>query len=126
MSRDQKPLVLLVDDEEDQRELMAECLEHEGFRVITATNGHEALELLAGERPIAIVMDLHMPVLDGWETTRRIKANDATKVIPVLILSAHAFGEHRVRAKDNGADEVISKPCAPPALAAKLRELIAW
>ncbi len=119
------PLVLLVDDEEDQRELMAEFVEREGFRVATAASGEEALEAIAEHRPSIVVMDLWMPGLDGWETTKRIKADAATKDIPVVIVSAHAIGEHLRRAREAGADAVIAKPCPPSTLVERLRALLA-
>src|SRR6185295_4874042 len=110
-------LVLIVDDEPDQRELMAESLELQGFRVSIARDGREALEMLAsGELPAVIVMDLYMPILDGWETTKRVKQDARTSDVPIVVLSAHALGEHRVRARECGADAILTKPCVPAEL----------
>jgi two-component system cell cycle response regulator DivK len=125
MSNDPILLVLVVDDEPDQRELMAECLALHGFRVATARDGEEALDHVARQLPSAIVMDLYMPVLDGWETTKRLKSDARTSDVPVIVLSAHALGEHRVRARECGADAILTKPCPPADLAARIRELVA-
>ncbi|HEY8076391.1 MAG TPA: response regulator transcription factor [Labilithrix sp.] len=119
------PLVLIVDDDEDQRELMAEFVAREGFRVATASDGEEALESIAQSEPAVVVMDLWMPRLDGWVTTQRLKADARTSAIPVVILSAHALGEHKKRASEAGADAILAKPCPPAVLVARLRELLA-
>ena len=86
-----KPVVLLVDDYPDAREMYAEYLEFSGFDVVEASNGLEALERAIDATPDVILMDLSLPVMDGWEATRRLKADDRTKHIPVLAVTGHAL-----------------------------------
>src|SRR5438093_475718 len=86
-------LVLLAEDFEDARELYRDYLEFSGFSVLTANNGREAIDQAVTVQPDIILMDASMPVLDGWQATRELKANPATKHIPVLALTAHAFDD---------------------------------
>ena len=118
--RDQ-PLVLLAEDFEDARELYRDYLEFSGFSVKTAANGREAIDLAVSLLPDLILMDASMPVLDGWQATKEIKANAATKHIPVLALTAHAFDDARQEAKAAGCDGFVTKPCLPDDLVAKVR-----
>ncbi len=118
------PLVLVVDDFQDNREMYAEYLEFSGYRVLVATNGQEALDRAFAERPDLIVMDLSLPVLDGWEATRRLKADPRTRAVPVIALTGHALAGHSQGAKDAGCDGFLAKPCLPQALAAKVREVL--
>ena len=112
--------VLLVEDVADTREMYAEYLRHCGFAVITATNGAEALEAAREQLPDVILMDVSMPGLDGWMTTELLKNDPTTRDVPVLILTAHVFAEHRAKAKDVGADGFIAKPCMPDELAREI------
>ena len=86
-----QPLVLLAEDFEDARELYRDYLEYSGFTVQTASNGRDAIERAIALLPDLILMDASMPVLDGWQATRELKANPATRHIPILALTAHAF-----------------------------------
>lgn len=106
-------LVLVVDDVEDNREIYAGYFAHHGFRVEEACDGAEALDKIAQTMPDVIIMDLAMPVLDGWETTRRIKSDERTKHIVVVAVTGHVFGENLRRAEEAGADAVLTKPCRP-------------
>jgi CheY-like chemotaxis protein len=119
------PLVLIVDDNLDAREMYAIYLEHAGFRAQEAGDGQTAIELARRERPAVILMDATMPLLDGWEAARRLKADAATRNIPLIMLTAHAFAEHRERAAKVGADAFLAKPVLPDVLALEIRKVLA-
>lgn len=119
------PLILLVDDYVDNRALYARYLVYAGYRVDEATNGQEALEKASQIHPDLIVMDLSLPVMDGWEATRRLKANPQTKRIPVLALTGHALGDHEREANAAGCDGYVTKPCLPEDLAARINIMLA-
>lgn len=121
MTKRPQPLVLLAEDFEDARELYRDYLEFSGFSVTTANNGREAIDLAVTLQPDLILMDASMPVLDGWQATRELKANDATRHIPVLALTAHAFDDARQEAKAVGCDGFVTKPCLPDDLVTKVR-----
>ena len=118
----QPPLarVLLVEDVADTREMYAEYLRHCGYDVSTATNGAEALDAARELMPDVILMDAAMPGLDGWTATHLLKTDPITRDVPVLILTAHVFAEHRNRAAEVGADGFIGKPCMPDELAREI------
>ena len=118
------PTILLAEDFEDARELYREYLEFSGFQVLTAANGREAIERAIELQPDLILMDASMPVLDGWQATRELKANDATRHIPVVALTAHAFDDARKEAKDVGCDGFVTKPCLPDDLVTKVRAVL--
>lgn len=121
MTETRKPVVLLAEDFEDARELYRDYLEFSGFTVETATNGREAVDRAVALKPDLILMDASMPVLDGWQATRELKANPGTKDIPVLALTAHAFDDARRQAKAVGCDGFVTKPCLPDDLVARVR-----
>ena len=116
-----QPLVLLADDFEDARELYRDYLEFSGFTVETARNGREAIDKTIALLPDLILMDASMPVLDGWQATKELKENPATKHIPILALTAHAFDDARQEAREAGCDGFITKPCLPDDLVDKVR-----
>ena len=116
-----KPLVLLAEDFEDARELYRDYLEFSGFAVKTASNGREAIDQAVALQPDVILMDASMPVLDGWQATRELKANPVTQHIPVLALTAHAFDDARQQASAVGCDGFVTKPCLPDDLVARVR-----
>jgi two-component system, cell cycle response regulator DivK len=118
------PLVLIVDDFEDNRAMYVQFLTFEGFRVAEAENGAEALEQARNLHPDLIVMDLSLPVMDGWEATRRLKSDARTRRIPVLALTGHALGGHSQRAKEAGCDAYLTKPCLPEDLVVEIRKMI--
>ena len=122
--RRQTPLVLLAEDFEDARELYRDYLEFSGFSVKTANNGREAIDQAVALQPDIILMDASMPVLDGWQATRTLKADPATKHIPILALTAHAFDDARREAKAVGCDGFVTKPCLPDDLVAKIRAVL--
>jgi CheY-like chemotaxis protein len=114
------PLVLIVDDFEDNRVMYVEYLQFQGFRVAEAVNGQEAVEQTTKLRPAVVVMDLSLPVMDGWEATRRIKANPKTKDIVVIALTGHAEPAHAKKARDAGCDDFDTKPVDLPRLLEKV------
>jgi two-component system, cell cycle response regulator DivK len=116
-----QPVVLLAEDFEDARELYRDYLEFSGFTVHTARNGREAIDLAVSLMPDVILMDASMPVLDGWQATKELKTNPATRHIPILALTAHAFDDARQEAKAAGCDGFVTKPCLPDDLVAKVR-----
>jgi CheY-like chemotaxis protein len=116
------PLILVVDDFEDNRAMYVEYLQFQGFRVAEAVNGEEAVERARALVPALVVMDLSLPVMDGWEATRRLKADPKTKHIVVVALTGHAEPSHAKRALDAGCDDFLAKPCLPDQLVAKIRE----
>lgn len=119
------PLVLIVDDFEDNRAMYVEYLQFQGFRVAEAVNGEEAIARTQELLPAVVVMDLSLPVMDGWEATRRLKANPMTKHIVIIALTGHAEAAHAKKARDAGCDDFVPKPCLPEQLAAKVREHVA-
>ncbi len=119
-----KPLVLVVDDFADNREMYSEYLTFSGYDVIEAKNGVEALEAAQTRAPDIIIMDLSLPVMDGWEATRRLKADERTRKIPVVALTGHALAGHSKGAKDAGCDSFLAKPCLPDQLVAELRRML--
>jgi CheY-like chemotaxis protein len=121
----QAPLVLIVDDFPDNRDMYMQYLEFSGLRVAEAQNGHEALEQAFTLLPDVIVMDLSLPGLDGWEATRRLKADPRTKTIPVIALTGHALAGHSKGAIDAGCDAFITKPCLPERLLEEIRKILA-
>jgi len=122
--KSRKPVVLLVDDYPDAREMYAEYLEFSGFDIVQAGNGVEAIERAHDSHPDVILMDLSLPVMDGWEATRRLKADDQTKTIPVLAVTGHALTGVSNDAKNAGCDGFITKPCLPEDLVAEIRKVL--
>ena len=119
-----RPRVLLVDDYPDAREMYSEYLEFCGFEVVEAENGMEALQRAIDENPDIILMDLSLPVMDGWEATRRLKANARTKDIPVVALTGHALAGHSKGAREAGCDSFLAKPCLPDQLVAEIKRML--
>ena len=117
------PRVLVADDFADTRELYASTFADAGYEVEQAENGQEALDAIARHRPAAVVMDLSMPVLDGWEATKRIKTDPTTRDVIVIAVTGHATKFGLQRATDAGADAVVAKPCLPSELLRLVRTL---
>ena len=118
------PLILVVDDVEDARTMYTLYLATHGYRVSEAADGARALEVTFEQRPALVVMDLGLPKVDGWEATRRIKADPRTRHIRVLALSGHAVSDSVQRAHEAGVDAFLRKPCLPATVLAKIRELL--
>jgi two-component system cell cycle response regulator DivK len=119
-----RPLVLLVEDETDLRRLYARQLMLSGFDVLEAGNGQDAIETVSARSPDVVVMDLSLPVVDGWEATRRLKADDRTAHIPVLALTGHDGSGELQRATHAGCDWFVPKPCPPDALITEVRRVL--
>ena len=119
-----KPRVLVVDDYPDAREMYSEYLEYSGYEVIQAANGVEALRQAAACAPDIILMDLSLPVMDGWEATRRLKADQRTANIPVVALTGHALAGISEGAKKAGCDAFVTKPCLPEDLVKEIRKVL--
>jgi CheY-like chemotaxis protein len=124
MTAPQRALVLLVDDNADTRELYCQYLEHVGFDTDEATHGFEAIDKALKRRPDAIVMDLRMPKLDGWEAVRLLKNRPGTRDIPVVALTGDDDVEHLKLARNAGCDAVLLKPCTPLDLHAAVLKLL--
>jgi two-component system, cell cycle response regulator DivK len=116
--------VLLVDDYPDAREMYSEYLQFSGFDVVEATNGMEALKSAVESSPDIILMDLSLPVMDGWEATRRLKADERTASIPVVALTGHALAGISEGAKRAGCDAFVTKPCLPEDLVKEIRRIL--
>jgi len=114
-------LILVIDDAEDSREVYVQYLEHLGLRSVTAADGEDGIEKAFAMRPSIIVLDLSLPKIDGWEVTRRLKADPATRAIPVIAVSGHAQPEQKRRAAEAGVDEYCVKPCTPEDLMAMIQ-----
>ncbi len=119
-----KPLVLVVDDFADNREMYCEYLVFAGYDVAEAKNGQEALEAATGKLPDIIIMDLSLPVMDGWEATRRLKADARTREIPVVALTGHALAGHSRGAREAGCDSFLTKPCLPDQLVTEIQRML--
>jgi CheY-like chemotaxis protein len=118
--------ILYVEDNDDNVYMLKMRLELEAdFEVLVAENGEKGCEMAASERPDIILMDLEMPVMDGWEATRRLKANPATHDIPIIALSAHALASEREKAIAAGSDEFDTKPIEFERLVATVQRLCA-
>ena len=113
--------ILYVEDNDDNVFMLRPRLERKGFRVVVAADGEAGLELARAERPDLILMDLGLPGLDGWEATRRLKADGATRAIPVIALSAHAMAGDREAALAAGCDDYDAKPVDLKRLLEKIR-----
>jgi CheY-like chemotaxis protein len=116
--------VLVVDDSPDARALYGEYLEFCGFRVETAADGEEAVEKARRDRPAVILMDLSMPKMDGWEAIRCLRADPAMAEVPIVVLSAYAFGDEPERAQKAGADLCLTKPCLPSQVGRVIRAML--
>ena len=119
-----EPLVLVVDDYDDAREMYAESLIVCGFRVAEAADGLRAIELAHELLPDVILMDLSLPGLDGWEATRRLKADPRSMHIPVVALTGHAMGSALDRAREAGCDRFVVKPALPDVVVAEVRQAL--
>lgn len=116
--------ILAVDDQEDNRRILRDLLTASGFEVIEANTGEEAVSLAAAERPDLILMDIQLPGIDGYEATRRIKANPELRATPLIVVTSYALSGDDAKAFAAGADAYVSKPFSPRALLAKVREFL--
>ena len=118
------PLILLVEDNETNQMLALAVLQRDGYQVELAGSSEEASQRLATARPDLILMDMSLPVMDGWEATRRLKAESATQTIPVIGLTAHAMTGDRDKAMAAGCDDYDTKPVELPRLLEKIEALL--
>ena len=116
--------ILLVEDNEMNRDMLSRRLVRNGFEVVMAADGGEGVAMAASEQPDLILMDMSLPVMDGWEATRRVKADAATSAIPIIALTAHALVEDRDRARAAGCDDFDTKPVELPRLLEKINRLL--
>ena len=124
MSERARPLVLIAEDQPDLRLLYVEHLKTSGFDVIEATNGAEALDHTSTRQPDVVLMDLGLPVIDGWEATRRLKADARTCHIPVVALTGCEGSGELEKATRAGCDWFVPKPCPPHALVTEIRRVL--
>jgi two-component system cell cycle response regulator DivK len=117
--------ILLVEDNEMNRDMLSRRLERRGHEVVCAVDGAEGVAVAQREVPALILMDMSLPVLDGWEATRQIKADPATSGIPIIALTAHAMSDDREHALSAGCDDYDTKPVEFPRLVAKIDALLA-
>ena len=116
--------ILVVEDQEDNRQILRDLLSSVGYELIEAEDGEQGLAAAAAHRPDLILMDIQMPVLDGYETTRRIKADPALRGIPVIAVTSYALSGDEGKARAAGCDDYVTKPYSPRALLAKVREYL--
>jgi CheY-like chemotaxis protein len=115
--------ILIVEDVEFNRDLIVQLLE-EDYEILTAADGAEGIRLAERERPDLILMDLSLPIVDGWEATRRIKANATLRHTPIIALTAHAMRGDEEKARESGCDDYLSKPINEDVLFAKLAKFL--
>ena len=118
------PKILLVEDNEMNRDMLCRRLERRGFSVIVALDGRQGVDRASADRPDLILMDMSLPVLDGWQATRQIKASEGTRAIPIIGLSAHAMTGDREKAMESGCDDYDVKPVDLDRLLKKIEALI--
>jgi CheY-like chemotaxis protein len=116
--------ILLVEDNEMNRDMLSRRLIRKGHEVLIAVDGAAAIAMAAAERPDIVLMDMSLPVVDGWEATRRLKADAATKAVPILALTAHAMAADRDKALAAGCDDYDTKPIELPRLLEKIERLL--
>ena len=116
--------VLLVEDNEMNRDMLSRRLIRRGFQVVFAMDGQQGIDLAHSERPDIILMDMSLPVIDGWEATRRLKADDSTRSVPVIGLTAHAMSGDREKAIEAGCDDYDTKPVELDCLIGKIERLL--
>jgi two-component system, cell cycle response regulator DivK len=118
------PKILLVEDNEMNRDMLSRRLERKGYQILIAVDGGEGLDLARAETPDLILMDMGLPVVDGWEATRRLKAAPETQKIPVIALTAHAMRGDQEKALEAGCDDYDTKPVDLPRLLGKIEALL--
>lgn len=116
--------LLLVEDNEMNRDMLSRRLRKKGYEVAIAVDGQAGLEMASSEGPELILMDMSLPIMDGWTATKHIKADDATSKIPVIALTAHAMAEDRIKALDAGCDDYDTKPIDLKRLLSKIEALL--
>jgi CheY-like chemotaxis protein len=118
------PKILIVEDNEMNRDMLSRRLERRGFTVVMAVDGQQGVDMVRSECPDLILMDMSLPVMDGWEATRMIKSDDVLKAIPVIALTAHAMAGDREKAMEAGCDDYDTKPIELPRLLDKIAKFL--
>jgi CheY-like chemotaxis protein len=118
------PRILLVEDNDMNRDMLSRRLIRSGYEVFLAVDGQQGADMALSEQPDLILMDMSLPVIDGWEATRRIKANDATRRIPIIALTAHAMAGDREKAMEVGCEDYDTKPVEMSRLLGKITALL--
>jgi two-component system cell cycle response regulator DivK len=116
--------ILVVEDQEDNRQILRDLLDSAGFEMIEAADGEQALVKVTEHRPDLILMDIQLPLLDGYEATRRIKANPELNAIPIIVVTSYALSGDEGKARAAGCDAYVTKPYSPRQLLAKIREYL--
>ena len=116
--------ILVVEDTEDNRQILRDLLGMAGYDMVEAHDGAEGVAMAAEHRPDLILMDIQMPVMDGYEATRQIKANPALKAIPIVAVTSYALSGDEQKTRDAGCDAYIAKPYSPRQMLAKVREIL--
>jgi two-component system cell cycle response regulator DivK len=116
--------ILVIEDTEDNRKILRDLLTNAGFELIEALDGESGIRMAAQERPDLILMDIQLPIVNGYEATRRIKANPDTKHIPIVAVTSYALSGDEAKAREAGCDGYIAKPFSPRNLLAKVREFL--
>jgi two-component system cell cycle response regulator DivK len=116
--------ILVVEDQEDNRQILRDLLANAGYEMIEAEDGQQALDQAAKHRPDLILMDIQLPVMDGYEATRRIKADPNLNAIPIIVVTSYALSGDEEKARGAGCDAYVAKPYSPRALLAQIREYL--
>jgi two-component system, cell cycle response regulator DivK len=114
--------ILVVEDQEDNRQILRDLLTHAGYEVIEIDNGEEAFPAAVKHRPDVILMDIQLPLLDGYEATKRIKADPTLRHIPIIVVTSYALSGDEAKARTAGCDAYVAKPFSPRALLDKIRQ----
>jgi len=116
--------ILVVEDQEDNRQILRDLLGSVGYDMIEAGNGEAGVAAAAAQRPDLILMDIQLPLMDGYEATRRIKANPELKGIPIIVVTSYALSGDEAKARAAGCDAYVTKPYSPRQLLAKIKEFL--
>ncbi len=116
--------ILVVEDQEDNRQIIRDMLSATDYEITEADNGEQALAAIAKQRPDLILMDIQLPIMDGYEATRRIKADPAVKSIPIIAVTSYALSGEEQKARAAGCDDYVPKPYSPRHLLAKIRQYL--
>jgi two-component system cell cycle response regulator DivK len=117
--------ILVVEDQEDNRQIIRDMLAGTDYEITEAENGEQALAAIAKERPDLILMDIQLPIMDGYTATRRIKADPALRLIPIIAVTSYALSGEEKNARAAGSDDYVPKPYSPRQLLAKIRQYLA-
>src|SRR5215203_717177 len=117
-------LILVVEDQDDNMQILRDLLVSAGYEMVLAENGEAAMAAVAKQRPDLILMDIQLPIMDGYEATRRIKADPASQSIPIIAVTSYALSGDEARAREAGCDDFVPKPYSPRQLLAKVREYL--